>query len=89
MLSEVVTTNVITFEKSLKDHEAMVRVDSIEKTNVSEMNSNIDLKFEKMVDENKSVETEPVYNSNLRYILACLVVVLFIVLTNIKRVRLG
>ena len=64
----------------------MVRVDSIEKTNVSEMNSNIDLKVEKLVDENKSIETEPVYNFSMRYILVCIVVVLFLVLSIKNRV---
>lgn len=89
MLSEIVSTNIITLEKSSINHEALMNVDSIVGIKISELNSNIDLKVEKLVDENKSVETEPVYNFSMRYILACLVVVLFIVLTNIKRVRLG
>jgi hypothetical protein len=86
MLSEIVSTNIITLEKSLKNHEAIVKVDSLEKINASSLNSNIDLKVEKLVDENKSIETEPVYNFSMRYILVCIVVVLFLVLSIKNRV---
>ena len=84
MLSEVVTTNVITFEKSLKDHEAMVRVDSIEKTNVSEMNSNIDLRVEMEIDEIKSVKTKSFLKSSLKCILVILCIILFL-LSSVKK----
>ncbi|MBF6598635.1 MAG: hypothetical protein ITF98_10495 [Fermentimonas sp.] len=80
-MSEIVSTNIITFEKSRKDQEVLIKEDSIEKIIASSYSSNIDFKVEKMVDKNKSVETEPVYNSSMRYILVCLVVVLFIVLS--------
>ena len=89
VLSEVVTTNIITLEKSLKDHEALLKEDSIVKTNVSTLSSNIDLKIDKLLDETRSVESEPVYNSNMRYMLVCLVVVLFLVLVIKKLVRVG
>ena len=84
VLSEVVSINIITFEKSLKDHEALIKEDSIEKTNVSTSSSNMGFKVEKLLDETRSVETEPVYNFSMRYVLVCVVVVLFLVLTGQK-----
>ncbi|HHX31084.1 MAG TPA: hypothetical protein GX712_00650 [Bacteroidales bacterium] len=84
VLSEVVSINIITFEKSLKDHEALIKEDSIEKTNVSTSSSNMGFKVEKLLDETRSVETEPVYNFSMRYVLVCIVVVLFLVLTGQK-----
>ena len=86
VLSEIVSTNIITLEKSSINHEALTNVDSIVGIKVSELNSNIDLKVEKLVDENKSIETEPVYNFSMRYILVCIVVVLFLVLSIKNRV---
>lgn len=80
VLSEVVSTNIITFEKSHKDHEAVVRVDSIEKTNVSEMNSNIDLRVEMEIDEIKSVKTKSFLKSSLKCILVILCIILFLLL---------
>ena len=65
-MSEIVSTNIITFEKSRKDQEVLIKEDSIEKIIASSYSSNIDFKVEKMVDKNKSVETEPVYNSSMR-----------------------
>lgn len=86
VLSEIVSTNIITLEKSSINHEALMNVDSIVGIKVSELNSNIDLKVEMLVDENKSIETEPVYNFSMRYILVCIVVVLFLVLSIKNRV---
>ena len=86
VLSEIVSTNIITLEKSSINNEALTNVDSIVGIKVSELNSNIDLKVEKLVDENKSIETEPVYNFSMRYILVCIVVVLFLVLSIKNRV---
>ena len=86
MLSEIVSTNIITLEKSSINNEALTNVDSIVGIKISELNSNIDLKVEKLVDENKSVETEPVYNFSMRYVLVCIVVVLFLVLSIKNRV---
>ena len=86
VLSEIVSTNIITLEKSSINNEALMSVDSIVGIKISELNSNIDLKVEKLVDENKSIETEPVYNFSMRYILVCIVVVLFLVLSIKNRV---
>ena len=83
ILSEVVTTNIITLDRSHKDCEAMIRVDSIEKTSTSAINSNIGLKVEKVIDVNKTVETEPVRNFSLSYILTCVVIGLLIVLVRV------
>ena len=84
VLSEIVSTNIITFEKSHKDHEAMVRVDSIEKTNVSAQSSNIDQRFEMEIDEIKSVKTKSFLRSSLNCILVILCIILFL-LSSVKK----
>ena len=67
VLSEIVSTNIITLEKSSINNEALMSVDSIVGIKVSELNSNIDLKVEKLVDENKSVETKFLNKARLKY----------------------
>ncbi len=67
VLSEIVSTNIITLEKSSINHEALMNVDSIVGIKVSELNSNIDLKVEKLVDENKSVETITLSKTSMKY----------------------
>ncbi|MBF6598336.1 MAG: hypothetical protein ITF98_08935 [Fermentimonas sp.] len=79
VLSEIVTTNIITLEKSFKDHEALVKVDSLEKINASSLNSNISLKVDKVIEENKSVETKPLHKISFKYILIVLGAILFII----------
>ena len=61
----------------------MICVDSIEKSSTSAANSNIGLKVEKVIDVNKTVETEPVRNFSLSYILTCVVIGLLIVLVRV------
>jgi len=79
VLSEIVSTNIITLEKSLKNHEAIVKVDSLEKINASSLNSNISLKVDKVIEENKSVETKLLHKISFKYILIVLGAILFII----------
>ena len=80
VLSEIVSTNIITLEKSSINHEALMSVDSIVGIKISELNSNIDLKVEKLVDENKSVETITLSKTSMKYKWVVLLIILFIVL---------
>ena len=86
ILSEVITTNIVSIDKAKRDSVVLLCVDTIEISNINSINSNASLKIDRSIDENKSVETEPVYNTSLRYIMVCLVVVFFIVLATKKRV---
>ena len=79
VLSEIVSTNIITLEKSSINHEAIVKVDSLEKINASSLNSNISLKVDKVIEENKSVETKPIHKISFKYILIVLGAILFII----------
>ncbi len=78
--SEVETTNIITLERSLKNHEAHIKDDLIEKTDVSIQNSNISYKVEKEIDENKIVETKLLHKTSLKYILFILFTSLILLL---------
>ncbi|NLD23788.1 MAG: hypothetical protein GX670_06125 [Bacteroidales bacterium] len=80
VLSEIVSTNIITLEKSSINNEALMSVDSIVGIKISELNSNIDLKVEKLVDENKSVETITLSKTSMKYKWVVLLIILFIVL---------
>ena len=55
-------------------------VDSIVGIKISELNSNIDLKVEKLVDENKSIETITLSKTSMKYKWVVLLIILFIVL---------
>ena len=79
VLSEIVSTNIITLEKSSINHEAIVKVDSLEKINASSLNSNISLKVDKVIEENKSVETKLLHKISFKYILIVLGAILFII----------
>ena len=79
ILSEIVSTNIITLDKSSINHEALVEVDSLEKINASSLNSNISLKVDKVIEENKSVETKLLHKIRFKYILIVLGAILFII----------
>jgi hypothetical protein len=81
ILSEVITTNIVSIDKAKRDSVVLLCVDTIEISNINSLKSNASLKIDRSIDENKSVETEPVCNTSLRYIMVCLVV-LFIVLAT-------
>ena len=62
-----------------ENHEAIVKVDSLEKINASSLNSNISLKVDKVIEENKSVETKLLHKISFKYILIVLSAILFII----------
>ena len=82
VLGEIVTTNIITLENSLKNHEALIKEDSIVKINVSKANRNIELKVEKVIDKNKTIESKRFHKTSWKYILTVLCVILLLFFTR-------